>query len=145
MASTTRNNPLETLLGYRLRRASSSLMADLARDLAAIGFRPAEASVVILIATNPGITQSEIGRILGIQRANMAPLTAGLERRGLLARERVDGRSHGLIVTEDGAEAGRQAEAAMRAHDKRAFGALAAADHAVLTNALIKLRGNDTI
>jgi len=55
-----------------------------------------------LVASNPGITQSRIGQILAIERANMAPMTGKLTKQGLLARSRVDGRSHGLHLTVEG-------------------------------------------
>ena len=57
---------------------------------------------MLLVASNPGITQSRIGQILAIERANMAPLTGKLTKRGLLASSRVDGRSHGLHLTAEG-------------------------------------------
>ena len=64
-------NPLNHHFGYQLRRASALMMADLAKSLEHFDLRTAEASILILIGANPEITQGEIGRILGIQRANM--------------------------------------------------------------------------
>ena len=110
-------NPLESLLGYQLRRVSAALMAALGRDLDAIGLRPAEASILMLIGANPGITQSELGRELGIQRANMAPLAGSLERRLLIARTPLNGRSHGLVLTEAGTRLRAEVEATMQAHE----------------------------
>ena len=112
-------NPLETLIGYRLRRASADAMGDLARELNKLGLRPTEASALLLISVNNGMTQSEIGRILGIQRANMAPLTAGLERQGLITRHRMDGRSQSLVVSETGAETAARVHVAMKHHDQK--------------------------
>jgi DNA-binding MarR family transcriptional regulator len=122
LAEDTVVNPLEQLLGYQLRRASSAMMGELARGLARLELRPSEASVLLLIGANPGITQSELGRVLGIKRANMAPLSAALERRDLILRTRVDGRSQGLSLTEKGEEASAGALAEMQAHDRRYFG-----------------------
>jgi DNA-binding MarR family transcriptional regulator len=70
----------------------------LARALEKHGVRPVEASVLMVVESMPGTTQSEIGRLLSIKRANMTPLVAKLEARGLVRRERVDGRSHGLVL-----------------------------------------------
>jgi DNA-binding MarR family transcriptional regulator len=64
--------------------------------------RPSTVSVILLVAKNPGISQSRIGQILAIERANMAPMTAKLVKQELLRRSRVDGRSHGLHLTEEG-------------------------------------------
>jgi DNA-binding MarR family transcriptional regulator len=119
MSTDAPHNPLNTLLGYRLRRVSNTLMADLARDLRELGLKPGEASVLLLVRANSGITQSEIGRMLDIQRANMTPLTAQLDSRGLIGRERVDGRSHGLAVTPEGEKLCRAVRIAMERHDAR--------------------------
>ena len=96
------DDPLEGLLGYQLRRASHAMLDDLATVLNEFSIRPTTVSVILLVAANPGITQSRIGQILAIERANMAPLTAKLTKQGLLARSRVDGRSHGLHLTAEG-------------------------------------------
>lgn len=89
-------NPLEERLGYQLRRASNAMMTELAGRLETLNLRIVEASVLVLIKANPAITQTEIGRSLGIQRANMVPLIAGLMERGLVNRQAADGRSHAL-------------------------------------------------
>lgn len=98
----TITNPLVGRVGYQLRRASSLMMADLAQRLGALKLRPADASVLVTIRANPGITQSQIGRMLGIQRANMAPLAANLQARGAIEGQPVDGRSVGYRVTASG-------------------------------------------
>ena len=95
-------DPLKILPGYALRRASAAMLADLGGRLAPLELRPTEASILFLIACNPDITQSDIGRTLDIQRANMTPLAARLEERGLINRVPVDGRSQGLVLTAAG-------------------------------------------
>lgn len=99
-------------------------MAILVRDLEACGLKPVEASVLLLIDANPGVTQSEIGRVLGIQRANMAPMVASFDGRGLLRRKRLDGRSHGLEITSEGRVMAAKARAAMHAHDAMLLAAI---------------------
>jgi DNA-binding MarR family transcriptional regulator len=95
-------NPLEGYLGYQLRRASHAMLEDLVTVLEDLDVRPTSASVLLLIGSNPGITQSRIGHILAVERANMAPMTAKLTRQGLLTRSRTDGRSHALHLTQQG-------------------------------------------
>ena len=56
------DDPLEGLLGYQLRRASHAMLDDLATVLNEFSIRPTTASVVLLVAANPGITQSRIGQ-----------------------------------------------------------------------------------
>lgn len=96
-------DPLRQFPGYLLRRVSTGLMAELSGELDALDLRPTEASILIIIESGPGATQSEIGRVLNIQRANMTPLASRLEERGLICRRQVDGRSNGLVLTAKGA------------------------------------------
>lgn len=135
----TLHNPLDSLIGYRLRRASAESMAELGGELSALGLKPSEGSILLLVAANPGITQSEIGRILGIQRANMTPLTAMLEKRGMLSRERVDGRSQGLQTTPDGGGLAKRVRAVMEANDARLLDGLSTAEKHALSESLTAL------
>lgn len=96
------NDPLANLPGYVLRRASSAALAGLNRRLSALTLRHVDASLLMLLNGQPGITQSEAGRILDIQRANMVPIVSRLEARGLIDRQRVDGRSQGLYLSAEG-------------------------------------------
>lgn len=103
-------DPLKDLPGYALRRASAAVMTKLAARLAALDLRPSEASVLLVIDANAGVTQSEIGRLLDIARANMAPLTARLAARDLIIRESAGGRSHGLTLSDSGRRLTRKAQ-----------------------------------
>jgi DNA-binding MarR family transcriptional regulator len=125
-------DPLATRLGYQLRRASVVMMADLDTHLAPTGLRPAEVSILLLVGANAGCRQGEVGEMLGIKRSNMVPLIAGLIKKGLVARERADGRSTALSLTAKGRAMGRSVnrlidrhEAAFRARlDARAVAGL---------------------
>lgn len=112
-------DPVECRLGYQLRRASAVMMADLGMALAEIGLRPAEATLLSLIGVNPGRSQSDFGRQLGIKRANMVPLTAAMLKAGLIEREATDGRSHALGLTSKGEALRARAEAIIEAHEAR--------------------------
>jgi DNA-binding MarR family transcriptional regulator len=112
-------NPLEDLLGYQLRRASQAMLDDLIAALDDLSLRPTAASVLLLVGSNPGITQSRIGQVLAIERANMAPMTAKLTQRGMLRRARTDGRSHGLHLTELGRKAESQVRKRIAEHERR--------------------------
>jgi DNA-binding MarR family transcriptional regulator len=129
-------NPFEHLLGYHLRRLSMLVMADFTEALAPLDLKPAEASILYIIHARAGLTQSEIGKMLGIQRANMAPLIAGLMHRGLVQRQKVDGRSQALTLTAAGETARLAAIAANAAHEDRMFGTLKPADREKLIKQL---------
>lgn len=119
MAEPDIDNPLEALLGYQLRRASAAFLADLAHTLDDLALRPTEASVLLLIERNPGITQSDLGRTLGIKRANMAPLAAMLSARALVDRTRPDRRSQGLQLTDAGEALAAEIAARIATHEAR--------------------------
>jgi DNA-binding MarR family transcriptional regulator len=110
-------DPLRDLPGYALRRASSAAMQKLARELAPLVLRPSEASVLLVIEANSNITQSEIGRMLEIAGANMAPLVSRLEKRELVERQPVDGRSHGLELTAAGRTLCQRTKKVMKSHE----------------------------
>ena len=97
-------DPLPSLPGYALRRAANATAAELAGRLTDLGLRQSDVSVLILIAENPGVTASAIGRALDIQRANMVPLLNRLEDLGLIERAPIDRKSRGLRLTPLGQE-----------------------------------------
>jgi DNA-binding MarR family transcriptional regulator len=95
-------DPLLNLPGYSLRRAASAMGAELTARLAELDLRQVDATVLILIDSEPGTTASAIGRTLDIQRANMVPLLKRLEDMGLIDKHPIDGKSQGLELTETG-------------------------------------------
>lgn len=123
---------LDALFGYRLRRASAVMMADLTDRLAPMGLTVVEASLLWTIQTQPGATQSDIGRTLGIQRANMTPMIAKLAGRGLIDKARVDGRSQGLSLTVSGLAEVEAIKAVIAVHEAKFSGCWADMDRAQL-------------
>jgi len=95
-------DPLSHLSGYLLRRASSAALAGLNGRLEPLGLRHADVAMLMLIESRAGVTQSEAGRVLDIQRANMVAFVARLESRDLIRRRQVDGRSQALELTAAG-------------------------------------------
>jgi DNA-binding MarR family transcriptional regulator len=95
---------LTDLIGYMLRRAQIAVFQDIYRTFSQLGIRPAQFSVLTVIAHNPGRTQSQIAAALGIKRTNFVPLLDSLERRGLAERRPApdDRRSHALHLTSAG-------------------------------------------
>ena len=80
--------------------------------------------MLIVIDRNPGLRATDVCQVLGLQKANFAPLLRGLERRGLVQRRRfaLDRRTQCLQLTAAGA---RLLARARRAHerDQRALSA----------------------
>ena len=123
------NDPLLELSGYLLRRASAAALNELNDRLAALGLRHTDVSLLLLIRANPGITQSQAGRLLDIQRANMVPVVARLKKRGLIKRTPVDGRSSAIRLT-----------AAGRMLANKSFAVVQALDHDLIGRVPAKLR-----
>lgn len=129
-------DPLKDLPGYVLHRVSADAMAKLARRLAPLGLRPTEATVLMVIEANPNITQSEIGRLLDIAGANMAPLVARLADRELVERQPVDGRSHGLSLAPAGRASVAHLHRALKEHEEEILSKLPPAQRTAFMAAL---------
>jgi DNA-binding MarR family transcriptional regulator len=110
-------DPLLGLAGYLLRRASAAALAELNQRLARLGVRHADVAMLMLVESSPGITQSEAGRVLDIQRANMVPFVARLEGLGMLQRRQVDRRSQALDLTRRGRMLLARARRVVAAHE----------------------------
>jgi len=110
-------DPLLKLPGYVLRRASAAALAELNQRLARLDLRHADVAMLMLIESSPGITQSQAGRVLDIQRANMVPFVARLEGRGVIERRQVDRRSQALALTRRGHALLGKARRVVAAHE----------------------------
>ena len=111
------NDPLAALPGYALRRAATTQMAQLSVRMGTIGLRVTEASVLLLIGARPGLTSADIGKILDIQRANMAPLLARIEDAGLIVRAPIDRKSQAILLTRAGETRRAEVEAITNAFE----------------------------
>lgn len=137
------DDPLKDLPGYALRRISADFMARLANRLSRLELRPTEATVLLVIGANPGATQSDVGRLLGIASANMAPLMARLADRELIVREALDGRSQGLSLSETGRRMMQKARSIMDDLEAALLARIPAAERATFVRVLIALASSD--
>ncbi len=112
---------LAGLFGYALRRAQLQVAAELADSLRPLDLRPATFSVLALIRDRPGLSQTEIGDLLGIQRANFVPLARALERMDWIERRPSsrDRRQNVLRLTPSGCGVLRRAWVIVRDHEAR--------------------------
>jgi len=110
-------DPLITLCGYLLQRASAGALTELNQRLAPLGLRHAGVAMLMLVEARPGITQSQAARMLDIQRANMVPFVARLEGLGVIRRRQVDGRSQALELTSRGRSLLERARQVVAAHE----------------------------
>ena len=118
--------PLPGLVGYALRRAQLAVFQDFVETMASLDIRPGQYSVLLVIATNPGVSQTEISDALGIKPTNLAVLLNGLQARGLTERRRgaADKRAHALHLTAAGKTLMRKLDALIEQHETRVTAAL---------------------
>jgi DNA-binding MarR family transcriptional regulator len=105
---------LDCSLGYLLRRAQLSTYAEFTSFMEKLEIRPSQFAVLVLIRSNPGLTQAAVSNTLGIQKANFVALLDRLEERGLAERRKVGGdrRSSALYLTRAGEAFARKMELA---------------------------------
>jgi len=108
-------------IGYALRRAQLAVFDDVIKSLAALDLRPAQFSVLLLIAENPGSKQTQIADALGIQRPNFVAMLDELEHRKLAKRGQssTDRRSRSVSLTVGGQALLLKAKKILAAHESR--------------------------
>lgn len=135
---------LEDLLGYHLRRAS---IRDLAGFASALGddIKSIPFAVLCMIDEAPGITAADICRAAGLQRANIAPMLAEFDARGLIERrpDREDHRIQRLHLSPAGAGSLAEWRARAAAQEARTFAALTAAERQTLLRLLARVWKQD--
>ena len=91
----------ETFLGPRVRLLWNLLSAKMLEALEPFGLKTGAFSTLALIAANPGCSQTELARALGMDKSAVVPIIDDLEQRGLARRVRSaeDRRRHALEVT----------------------------------------------
>ncbi len=135
--------PLSGMIGYALRRAQLAVFDTVIKKFAEVDLRPAQYSVLVMLKHRPGLKQSDIAALLGIQRANFVVLIDALEQRGLAERRPSprDRRSYALHLTPEGERLLAHANALEAEHEARLekiLGAKGRADLLALLNRLIE-------
>lgn len=134
---------LPELLGYHLRRSQLAVFADFARAMSGIDLTPGQYGVLARIAANPGLTQSALGRAVGLERSTVVAVIDKLERRKLVVRGEAEGdrRANALVLSDDGQKLFRDATRRVRMHERRISRHLSPAETKSLVALLRKLRG----
>ena len=125
-------------LGYFIRRAKVWVFHDFIRTLKSLDISPAQYSVLLVIAANLGLSQAELARTLGIQRARLVRVLHRLDKRGLTRRlqSSADGRTHALRLTPKGQETLRRAEALAAQHEARLIDKIGVEPYETMKNIL---------
>lgn len=136
---------LPSLIGYHLRRAQVAVFQDFAEMLAEFAVTPGQFGVLEIIASNTGLSQTELARAIGIDRSTMVAVIDALEGRGLVVRAPApsDRRSYALRLSESGRAALRKMEERVRAHERRIARDLSPKEQALLIELLKRLLPGD--
>ncbi len=139
-AAEIRFGPLETLVGYQLRRAflrSNQLFGALAGE---VGLAPGQYGVLTLIALNPGRSQSDIAGAAGLDRSSVTQMLDQLAARGWVERQPgPDRRSFSLFITASGRSVCDAASRKVADHERLICDALTKAEVARLLDLLAHL------
>ncbi|HET8727086.1 MAG TPA: MarR family transcriptional regulator [Alphaproteobacteria bacterium] len=136
---------LPQLLGYNLRRAQVAVFANFQQATGPFDLTPGQFGVLILIRENAGLSQSELGNALGIDRSTMVAVIDRLEARGLVVRAASpkDRRSYALRLSAAGESLVDEMTPRIRAHEAAIAKDLSEAEKATLIDLLSRLAGGN--
>jgi len=132
---------LDGLMGYHLRRASGVFYTDFSHFVGDMGIRQVLFGILAIVEANPGINQGNVGRALGIKRANMVSRVNELIDAGLITRMASvdDRRAFELTLTSEGRAFFDKCLARIRQHEERLLCDLSPAERATLCDLLIRI------
>ncbi len=135
---------LEGFVGYNLKRAYVVVQTDFRAALGDDGLSTRVFSALSLIAQYPRISQSELARMLGIERSGLVAIVDELEGRGYLTRTHVPGdrRVQALVATDRGLKAYRDTFEVVREHEDKLLSNLTDDEKQTLISLLKKIRSN---
>lgn len=133
---------LDTLIGYRLRRAQSAVHRDYNAMFEELKITQKQTGVMWLVSSNPGLAQGSVGASLGMDRATMMVIVDRLEARGLLKRirSRKDARQRELFATPEGQRLMKKVHSLTERHEKRLKQLFTAAELQILEHLLQRLQ-----
>jgi DNA-binding MarR family transcriptional regulator len=136
--------PLDELVGYHLRRAQVAVFQDFARAVDGTDVTPGLFGVLEIIAANPGLTQTELGAAVGIERSTVVGVIDRLAGRGLVSRQPspTDRRSNRLELSPAGAGLLAEVRQRVAAHEARIAAGMSKAERVALIALLRRLRRN---
>jgi len=103
-AGSLNSGPLDKLLGYHLRRVQNATFQHFAAHLSHRDITPGQLGLLVLIACNPGVSQTSLAREVGVERSTLGEFIDRFESRQLVERRQVatDRRIHAIHLTRKG-------------------------------------------
>lgn len=133
---------LPSLIGYQLRLTQLAVFSDFAAELKDYDISPGRFGVLVLIAANPGMTQSQLAYATQLDRSTMVAVIDRLEERGLVERRPspTDRRSNALVLTAAGEKLLKQLKRRVKQHEARIAATMTPAETAKLVELLGRIR-----
>ena len=143
--ASSETSDLEDLIGYNLKRAYVIVQTDFREALGEDGMSGRVFTALSLCVRYPNITQSELARMIGIERSGLVAIVDQLESKNYLRRAAVPGdrRVQALVPTEDGMTAYRKVLQAVREHEARLFTNMSSDEIETLLRLLKKIRAHE--
>lgn len=135
------DSALKQFMGYHLKRATNTVLSDLATTLAPYELRMLTYTALVLIVDNPGIRQFQLADAMDVERPNLVIIIDELEQRELIFRDRVptDRRAYALHPTLAGKQLYKKATQAVNLHEKKLFKHVSKADQTFIISTLRNL------
>ena len=132
---------LPDLIGYHLRRAQLAVFQDFGAAIDGADITPGQFGVLALIDANPGLSQTRLGEILGIDRSTVVGVIDKLETRGLVERapHPKDRRAHALQLSPAGTKRFNELARRVRSHENRIARRLSAPERVLLIGLLQRI------
>jgi DNA-binding MarR family transcriptional regulator len=136
---------LADLVGYQLHRAEIDSYRRFVKLSGELRITPKQFSALVLVGANPDLSQTDLRKLLGMDRATTTVLIATLEERDLLARERskLDRRRHQLRLTQHGKEVLKSMKLLVRKHDEQLTSRLTLQQRKSLASLLRRIRSSN--
>ena len=133
---------LPDLVGYNLRKAQIAFFQSFQDAVAPHDITPGQFGVLILIRDNTGLSQSELGMAVGIDRSTMVAVIDRLENRGWVVRapSPTDRRSDALELSAEGERLVSDLIPKVQAHERSMLGDLAAGEQQALLDLLRRIQ-----
>jgi DNA-binding MarR family transcriptional regulator len=106
-----------------------------------VGLSRPQAGILGLVTANPGISQQQLARLLGMLPSRVVALVDEMEESGLVRRQRdaADRRRNSLVLTTQGKAALQRVATVARAHEDDVCAALTATERKQLTELLERI------
>ena len=132
---------LEKLLGYHLQRAQSAAFQHFSSHLNHRNITPGQLGLLVLIACNPGVSQTALAQEIGVERSTLGEFIDRFDSRQLVQRRRVatDRRIHAIHLTVEGKQFLEQVLPEVEAHEREFNKPLSAQEKRTLVRLLKRL------